>query len=109
MEGNESYIYDRLEQLRLKHNLQLHQFCAIMEIDPAGYKRLSENPLAALTISQLAQLHNQLNASADFILFGIEPMLVKFDSPQAPETRQELDSIKLHIKKLRDQIRPENG
>ncbi len=98
-------IFERLEQLRLLHNLDVVQMSTVLGLDTEGYEQLAENS-DRLTLPMLITLHNKLQASANYLLLGIEPILIEFNSMQLPKTREELDSIKMHIQNLRDQIKP---
>ncbi len=99
-------IFERLEKVRLLHNLSADQMSTIMGIDERDYHKLSKIAHAGLEVEMLIRLHDNLQVSADYLLFGIEPILKDFNSSQSPKTREELDSIKMHIRNLRDQLRP---
>lgn len=99
-------IFERLERIRLLHNLNVHQMSTFMGIEESEYQKLSKIAQAGLSIDMLIRLHDQLQVSSDYLLFGIEPILLDFSSNQSPKTREELNSLKTHIRNLRDQIRP---
>jgi|GEM_PF-3746364 len=98
-------IFERLEQLRLLHNLDVTQMSTVMGLDAVGYEQLAHDT-DPLTLHMLIALHKDLQASANYLLLGVEPILIEFNSMQLPKTREELDSIKMHIQNLREQIKP---
>jgi len=68
---NRELIGERIEKLRHEHNLSRRQFGKIIGISEQ-YLRLVEKGTRGLSVDSIVRICNRMNASADYLLLGID-------------------------------------
>jgi len=85
-------IGKRVEKLRHEHNLSRRQFGEIIGISEQ-YLRLVEKGLRGLSVDSIVRICNKMNASADYLLLGIDLSADVLDGLSQEQTEIIVDII----------------